>query len=450
MHELDVEGIWNLSLCCKRLADLVLSDGVLAAHVKGYLSPLLRRHPLTDPKRLDLRGRRHLLRVELQFSLGRLSPGSFSEALTRQNDYTLRRLSFNSRFEALVGPYIAHIWDRYTGQQVLAERLEPPCVCEFLQIHWSASSIFLTDSFLIIARASSSGVSAPLPALHLECIDFTKKRQNQDDPDGPDPRTNYHHRLLVYGKGPWEVWPTFDLRRHQLRVCHYPAVSFPQRRGRLELSFQWGKIEHWDASTLLSGGDHPSLKLAKLGALCGRAYNEDDWGFFISEEPEFLGATGARLGITQDYEPLESLPRRRRPLERLDRRVEDLACHIGFFNMRRDNVRIWKEGNRFELSALSDPEQIIPLDRAWFVHIFDFRNSIPLTWPEGAVFHLSGPDQQEIEWKTLHGCHLFCFQDCRGNAWLARRGRPALKQFQHQENLNFSLWEVLVKRPRDP
>ena len=171
MHHLDVVGVWQLTLCCKVLAELGLSSSVLSALVRGYRSPLLRLTPSTDPAQLHLQGRRDLLRTELDSSLGRLDNKSVSKALA------LHVRSLNSRFEASVSEKIAQVWDRYTGELLVTEPLQTCSGLVFLQPVWSGDALYLTDTCLIIARASSSKLPHRMHRFHQRRAEHKKTRQ---------------------------------------------------------------------------------------------------------------------------------------------------------------------------------------------------------------------------------------------------------------------------------
>lgn len=440
MHHLDVVGLWQLTLCCKVLAELGLSGSVLSALVRGYRSPLLRLKTSTDPAQLHLQGRRDLLKTELDSSLGRLDNKSVSKALA------LHVRSLNSRFEASVSEKIAQVWDRYTGELLVTEPLQTCSGLVFLQPVWSGDALYLTDTCLIIARASSS-------KLLVECIDFTSGGPSTRRQGSLEPLTTFSHRGLTYEMGPGRICPSFNTRHQRLTVRQYWQASFQDWQ-----SVEWQgprgwvstpqKIEHWDLSTLLAGeAKGPSLSLTKLGALCDGAYNDEDLGLLFSEQAEFQGVPGARVVISSGHEPPETLPRRRGRPRKWHGRGENLLCLLDFLNMDQLNEHDRARKNIEQTPGRTMP-QMIPLWRPWYVHVFDFRNLVPFKWPMGAEFHFSGPDHQEIEWRSMSKGGLFCFQDGYGNAWLARRGKSALKPFPRQDNSNFRLWELFVNRPR--
>lgn len=435
MHHLHVTDLWQLTLCCMVLAVLGLSHNVLSAQIRGYQSPLLRISPSADPLRLDLQGRRDLLRTELDMSLGQLDSTSLSEAVA------LRVISLSCRFEAIVNQTTAQIWDRYTRQLLVTESLQIHGGPIYHQEVWCSDALYLTDTCLIISRASSS-------KLQVECIDFTRGPPSARNKDGTEPLASFSHRVLTYEMGPGRIRLRFDTWQNRMTVCQYGQHSFQEWQDiewqdPLKSSYLPQNIDYWDIPILLTGeGQGPSLSISRLGAL-------DDykgWTLFISEEAECQGIPGAHIVLPSEHKPLGNLPRRRRSPKKWHARAENIGCRLDILDTEWLNAYDTASKSRQQVLGHPPKLQFIPLGRPWYVHVLDSRNLVSFKWPTGAEFHFSGSDDEEIECRYVGG--LFGFQDGRGNAWLARRGTSALKQFQHHDKSNFSLWELFANRPR--
>lgn len=384
---------------------------------------------MTDPGRLKLQARRQWLRIELEISLGRFDWPS-KEWVAGSTSDDVRADIPNSRFAMAISSNRVYIWDLYTGRHLLTERFKIGTPSQRLLY---INEVYMMDTYLMVVKRP---LGSDIPA-EVECVNFASERPGSDNPDNQVSLTKYLHRVLPLARTEDEdVWTAFDSRRHQLRVCRYPNPSFwlqDDNRRQLACQFTCGSIEHFDASTVLAGDRHHSLQLEELGGYCQAAYRKFDLGLLIGQEAECHGAPGARLHIPREYEPLETIPRRRDPLERRGRRAQKLSCQFKFL----DSVLEagFQEAREAVPFGMSEGWQVIPRDGVWYLHVFDFRNCAPL-------FYFGGPDQQEIEW-TINASNLLCFQDARGNAWLARRGRSGLKQFQHEASLisdNGSFW----------
>lgn len=209
MHHVDIESLYNLSLCCKHLANVVCSRAVLETQVRGYHSELLKLDEQSDPARMNVSRRRGLLVGERKlFPKKRVDPCPPRSNNPRPStqillDYAMSRIpaaaaageeegegwyyagrSVDGRFRAHVDAHEVEIWDELSGRVLVREpragRSEP------VQGYRSSESFFhrftrtrvnyrllLTDTYMIIEESEWCTWLGRQKTNRIEVIDFT-------------------------------------------------------------------------------------------------------------------------------------------------------------------------------------------------------------------------------------------------------------------------------------